>query len=102
MKESHRRTLIKTVSYRILGATVTGALTWWFTGSIEMGLTLGTADTLAKFGLYYAHERAWARIPLGNDPAQNASPSPRPSLRARLLKPRRPRLTDPQRSSATT
>lgn len=98
MKESHRRTLIKTVSYRILGATVTGALTWWFTGSFEMGLTLGTADTLAKFGLYYAHERAWARIPQ----AKEGERVVRPTLRARLFKPRRPRLTDPQRSSATT
>jgi uncharacterized membrane protein len=63
--ESRRRTLLKTISYRILGATVTGLLTWGVTGSVETGMTLGLADTLLKFGLYYAHERAWARMPIG-------------------------------------
>ena len=60
--ESHARTLVKTVTWRSIAAVVTGTLTWGATGSVEAGVALGTADTLVKLVLYYAHERAWARM----------------------------------------
>lgn len=81
MKESHRRSLVKTVTYRILGASVTAVIGWYISGSFELGLTLGTADTVAKFGLYYFHERAWARIPLGLDDETETATAPAPAPR---------------------
>ncbi|MEL6184680.1 MAG: DUF2061 domain-containing protein [Myxococcota bacterium] len=60
--ESHARTLAKTISWRSIAAVVTGTLTWRATGSVEAGVLLGTADTLVKLVLYYAHERLWTRV----------------------------------------
>ncbi|MEL7368014.1 MAG: DUF2061 domain-containing protein [Myxococcota bacterium] len=63
--ESHWRTAAKTLSWRMIAAVITGGLAWAATGSIEAGLAMGMADTLVKLFVYYAHERAWARISAG-------------------------------------
>ncbi len=67
--ESHWRTTAKTLSWRSIAAVITGGLAWAATGSIEAGMAMGTADTVIKLFLYYAHERAWARIPAGYRPS---------------------------------
>ncbi len=63
--DSRRRSLIKTLSYRFLGAFVTGAIAWVVTKEFSSAATIGLADTVFKFGAYYTHERVWNRIPLG-------------------------------------
>lgn len=63
--ESHTRTLMKTLSWRLIAAVVTGLLGWVLTGSPTAGLALGAGDTLIKLFLYYAHERVWAQVDLG-------------------------------------
>ena len=65
--ESHYRTALKTISWRIVAAFVTGGLAYAAMGSIEAGIALGATDTLVKLFLYYGHERVWARIQLGYD-----------------------------------
>lgn len=65
MNETHRRSIVKALSYRLLGSTATGIVGWWATGSICMGAIVGLADTLVKLGLYYAHERVWQRVAWG-------------------------------------
>ena len=34
-------------------------------GRVAGALIIGLADTLVKLGIYYAHERAWDRVPFG-------------------------------------
>ena len=63
--ESHWRTAAKTLSWRTIAAVITGTLAWAATGSIEAGLAMGTADTVIKLFVYYAHERAWTRVDVG-------------------------------------
>ncbi|MBX2814169.1 MAG: DUF2061 domain-containing protein [Myxococcales bacterium] len=65
--ESHYRTALKTISWRTVAAFVTGGLAWAATGSLGAGMAMGATDTLVKLFLYYAHERAWARIDVGYD-----------------------------------
>ena len=67
--ESHWRTALKTLSWRVIAAIITGSLAWAATGSLEAGLAMGTADTVIKLFIYYAHERAWARVSAGYLPA---------------------------------
>lgn len=63
--ESRLRTLLKTLSWRVIAAFVTGTLAYCVTGSAELGAALGTADTVVKLVLYYGHERAWQRVRIG-------------------------------------
>jgi uncharacterized membrane protein len=63
--ESHKRTLFKTLSYRLFGTFATAAVAWIVTGRAALGLTIGIADSLVKMVVYYLHERAWARISIG-------------------------------------
>lgn len=56
-----KRHLAKTVSYRILSATIGFLVMWYVTGSIKIGVAFGIAEMLLKPALYYLHERAWYR-----------------------------------------
>jgi uncharacterized membrane protein len=35
------------------------------TGKIDDALKIGAVEVVAKMAIYYFHERAWARFPLG-------------------------------------
>lgn len=63
--ESHKRTLLKTFSWRFIAMCITAVLAWLITGEPMAGLTIGVVDTLVKFAAYYFHERAWTKVPVG-------------------------------------
>ncbi|MFN3604309.1 MAG: DUF2061 domain-containing protein [Leptonema sp. (in: bacteria)] len=64
-KDSHYRSLIKGISWRITGTIDTILLSWIITGQIKFALTIGLAETITKIILYYLHERIWEKIKLG-------------------------------------
>jgi len=59
------RSAIKSVSYRIFGSFATGLISFFFTHNIAASLSIGLVEFATKFGLFYAHERAWTRISFG-------------------------------------
>ena len=59
------RSLLKTLSWRIVGTIDTMFLGWLITGSPLVGLKIGALELVTKFGLYYLHERVWLRCKLG-------------------------------------
>lgn len=63
--ETQKRTLIKTVSWRILATLTTGLLVYIFTGNFTIALEVGAVEVIAKLVLYYLHERGWSIIPWG-------------------------------------
>ena len=63
--ETKLRSVIKTVSYRIGGVFVTGAVAWLITGKTAFAIQIGIADTLAKLVVFYLHERVWNKINFG-------------------------------------
>lgn len=64
-KESHLRSLLKGLTWRITGTIVAFALAMIVTGEIETALQVGALDFIIKFFLYYLHERIWQLIPRG-------------------------------------
>lgn len=60
-----RRHLAKALSYRLFGSAATAVIAWLFTGDAALSAKVGIADTIAKIGLYYIHERLWYRIKWG-------------------------------------
>lgn len=65
IKESHKRHLLKTLSWRVIGTLDTMLLSWIITGDPLMGIKIGLLEVITKMVLYYLHERAWYRINFG-------------------------------------
>ncbi len=64
-RESHLRSLLKAFSWRIVATTTTGIIAWFITGDVMAAITIGSIEFVAKFFIYYMHERAWQRVPRG-------------------------------------
>ena len=64
-KDAHRRSLAKAVTWRITGSIDTFILGWIITGSAAIAGTISAIELLTKIGLFYVHERIWARISWG-------------------------------------
>lgn len=65
-KESHLRSLIKGISWRIIATAdtifVVLLVTCFFDScSIEQAIKIGAAEFLLKYFVYYLHERAWQK-----------------------------------------
>ena len=64
-RESHIRSLLKALSWRVVATTTTAIIAWFITGDIATAIAIGGIEFFAKFFIYYAHERAWQMIPRG-------------------------------------
>ncbi|MGD9852166.1 MAG: DUF2061 domain-containing protein [Nitrospirales bacterium] len=60
--ETHLRSMVKGISWRIIATLVTTMVVWLISGEISMALFAGVSDSLVKIGLFYGHERIWQRI----------------------------------------
>jgi len=61
------RSLVKALSWRVTGSIDTMLLSWFFTGDLRIAAAIGLSEVVTKMLLYYLHERAWNRIPLGRE-----------------------------------
>jgi uncharacterized membrane protein len=59
MTESHFRSIIKGVSWRIVGTIDTIILSYFLTGHIHTAIKIGLTEVVTKVLLYYLHERVW-------------------------------------------
>ncbi len=63
--ETHKRSLVKSVSWRLFGLVFTAMAAWLVTGSAQAGLVIGALDFALKIGTFYLHERFWQRVRWG-------------------------------------
>lgn len=63
--ESHKRSLLKTIIWRVIATTVTMLFSYLWLGEWSSAIALALAANGAKSVLYYAHERIWNRIEFG-------------------------------------
>ncbi len=64
-KESHTRSILKGITWRIVATTTIIIIVYLKTGSIQGALEIGAIEFVIKFLLYYLHERAWQLAPRG-------------------------------------
>jgi len=62
---SHGRSLIKGISWRIIGTLDTILVSYLITGHSLKAFKIGGLEVFSKIGLFYLHERLWARIKWG-------------------------------------
>ncbi len=59
------RSLLKTISWRIMATLTTMLLVLVFTGNLVLSGEVGIVELVVKIAAYYLHERAWNLISLG-------------------------------------
>jgi uncharacterized membrane protein len=64
-KISHKRHILKTITWRIIGTIDTILLGWLISGNPTIGLSIGGLELLTKMVLYYLHESVWYKIDFG-------------------------------------
>lgn len=62
VKESRKRHIFKTLTWRGVGTIDTMILAGIITGNPFTGLKIGFSELLTKMVLYYLHERVWSRV----------------------------------------
>ncbi len=67
--EHHLRSVVKALTYRVAGSTLSAAIALAYTRKAGTALAVGGFDAIAKLVLFYAHERVWNRIDFGVVPA---------------------------------
>ena len=65
--ESHARSIVKSLSYRIVSFFVTTGVVLMFTGRLDLAVGAGLTDMAIKLGVFYWHERLWNRIDFGRE-----------------------------------
>jgi adenylylsulfate kinase len=63
--ESHLRSILKGISWRVGGTTVTILVAWILTKNINLSAKIGLIETVLKIGVFYVHERIWIRLNIG-------------------------------------
>jgi len=56
------KSIMKSVSWRIVGTLDTMIISYFITGRVTVALSIGSVEVLTKTILYYFHERLWAHI----------------------------------------
>lgn len=65
MSESVRRSIVKTISWRLTGSGATLLVAYFMTGSFKVAGTIASIQIVSNTFLYYAHERIWNGIKWG-------------------------------------
>ena len=63
--ESHRRSIVKALTWRLVATLVTFVVAYLFTGELVLSAGIGLVDLGIKLFVYYGHERIWDRINFG-------------------------------------
>ena len=62
MNSKARRSLAKTLTWRVLATTDTFIISWFVTGTWTLAGAIAGIEVVTKMFLYYGHERLWNRI----------------------------------------
>ena len=67
MVASKRRSLVKTITWRVIATTDTFVLAWLFTSDEVIAASIAGFEVVTKLVLYYLHERGWSSFEWGQD-----------------------------------
>ena len=65
LDEKTSRSILKSISWRILGTIDTIIISFLITGTLQFALQIGAVELVTKMGLYFFHERLWNKIKWG-------------------------------------
>jgi uncharacterized membrane protein len=65
--EKATRSIVKAISWRIVGTIDTIVISYFITGKITLALSIGMIEVVTKMLLYFFHERLWNIIKWGKE-----------------------------------
>ena len=65
IRESHLRSILKAITWRMLATSTTFIIAYFVTGESVVAFTIAGIETVMKLAIYYLHERAWQLLPRG-------------------------------------
>jgi len=60
--DSHARSVLKAVSWRLVGSLDTFLLSWILTQHVKVAASITAVELFTKICLYWLHERIWLRF----------------------------------------
>lgn len=60
--ETHTRTVIKAISWRVVATCISMTIVFILTRKIILTLEFGVIEVLAKLTFYYLHDRTWQKV----------------------------------------
>lgn len=65
LSEKPVRSVVKSVSWRVVGTVDTILISWIITGKVKTAFSIGVIELGTKMILYFFHERLWNNIKWG-------------------------------------
>ena len=65
MSDTNKRSLIKTVTWRVTGSSATFLIAYIMTGNFAIAGVIGIVQLISNSILYFIHERVWNQIKWG-------------------------------------
>lgn len=65
MTDTHARSVAKTISWRVVASLTTAVIVLLLTGQFKIAFAVVGVEAVAKFVVFYLHERAWAKVGWG-------------------------------------
>ncbi|MEQ8422804.1 MAG: DUF2061 domain-containing protein [Arenibacter algicola] len=65
ISENPKRSIAKSISWRIIGTLDTILISWIVTGTLSVAFSIGVVELFTKMLLYFFHERIWNKINWG-------------------------------------
>ena len=60
--DSHKKSILKAITWRGIATLVLAVTVYLFTEQPILSMSIAAVDVVAKFLLYYMHERIWLKI----------------------------------------
>jgi uncharacterized membrane protein len=67
MAATKKRSLVKTITWRVIATTDTFILAWLFTSDEVVAASIAGLEVVTKLILYYVHERGWSSLQWGQE-----------------------------------
>ncbi len=67
MQEQAKRSLAKTITWRLTGSGATFLISWLLTGNLNIASSIAVVQIILNTILYYMHERVWNIISWGKN-----------------------------------
>jgi len=62
MSDSKKKSILKTISWRLTATSIATLVIYLFTKSIKLGMAFALVDIVIKSFAYYIHERIWTKL----------------------------------------
>jgi uncharacterized membrane protein len=71
VSDTSKRSLVKTISWRITGSGATFGISYLISGDFTIAGTIAVIQLISNTILYFIHERIWNRITWGRQPGRD-------------------------------